>query len=250
MYGRRTTPFFEVLRHLGGRRSRRRIIVSSRTRFGPAAKGAVNWLRVAYGWSLAAAVAILLGALAAWRERQRRLAQRALENTPLSSIAEAKRVLRGRITDPLTGSSTDRHWERHQRAQQQQAEGAAAAAAATSVPSAPPPSEVYGEPGDGERKPPPPQEQESSVTGAVPVPARDFNWPFQQQQGPPRAAADEGGQASLTPPMFNPEWGGGIVDRVYAHLCGHLWVPSTDLVRAAFTVCTRCLHCNDALSRS
>jgi hypothetical protein len=37
------------------------------------------------------------------------------------------------------------------------------------------------------------------------------------------------------PPMFNPAWVGGVVDRVFVHLQGWIWAPDQVLVRAPFT---------------
>ena len=134
---------------------------SSRTRAGVGGPLAalLGWIveKLGGGKLTVVAISLALSMLAAWRQRLAARRSLALTSTTLTSIAEARRVLAGTITDPLT----------------------------------------------------------LPLARAVPVGGR----------GAPRAvhvsaAATLPGSVSSAPPMFNPAWAGGVVDRV------RTWVPA------------------------
>ena len=214
-FGWRTTPLGALLR--GGRR---RIVRSSRTRLGPPEGAGVvarsRNLRV--GLAIVALVAAVLSWLAARGERRARRQQAALEAAEVSTIRESQRVLRGQISDALTGSQSE-----------QQPPMAVPAepptAAAPAAPSAPPAAQVDEVTAAKQRA----QQQAGGASAPAAASAPPAQAPWAAEPPPPPAASAE------PPPMFNPAWSGGVVDRVFVHLEGWIWTPDQHLVRAPFT---------------
>ena len=120
---------------------------------------------------------------------------------------------------------------------------AAGVSAAVPQAFAPPAADVYG----AQREPP--AHQPAAPSGHAAASAPPLSAVSQQQAGQAPAANATAVPTATAwaapampiptdgrpPPMFNPAWVGGVVDRVFVHLQGWIWAPDQALVRAPFT---------------
>jgi hypothetical protein len=219
------SPLLSLL--LGRRltRHRRVVIVSSRTRSLIGDGRPQQPLRWVIALAAATVLSCVLACVAAWRERRARIRERAVDCTSVSTIADARLVLRGRVTDPLTGVGA----QQRATATEDGSGGGGAAAHPLHAPPPPPPPPTS--------HPAPSAPPASDVYPTTPVAAEP---PSHSAPSAPRAVDVYSTTAmhppdNSPPPRFNPAWRGGIVDRVYCHLCGRLWLPGAELVQAPFS---------------